>query len=272
MQDELRNYMTEVTKNPVAVAFSGGADSALVLKAAVTEAKKGGTPVFAICIQTTLHPMREADEAEKLAGKIGAEFHLLKVDEFKEAKIDNNPKDRCYRCKHYMFTKVKEFAKSLGAETVMDGTNADDLLVYRPGIKALTELGIKSPLAECHITKAMVRELLAQEGIEVANKPSAPCLATRFPYDTPLTEEKIRQVEKAEDYLKTLCVGNIRVRVHEDVARIEVDERQQGIVLVHGLEIVEFFRQLGYTYVTLDLAGFKSGSMDEKILKSGAIV
>lgn len=262
---KLKEYMTEYAGNPMAVAFSGGVDSVLVLKAALLAAKETGQPVHAVCIQSALTPGKEPEEAEKIATGLGAVFHKLSIDEMEGAGILDNPPDRCYLCKRYLFQQVKELAEEKGAKVVFDGTNADDLTVYRPGKKALKELQIKSPLAELGITKAQVRAALEEEGISIFSKPSAPCLATRFPYGTRLTKEKLAQVEQAEEYIKTLVTGNVRVRVHDDIARIEVDEDRQGILVVRSREIAEKLRELGYEYVTLDLAGFESGSMDRKI-------
>lgn len=264
---KLKEYMKEYAGKPMAVAFSGGVDSVLVLKAALLAAGETKQPVHAICIQSALTPGKESEEAEETATKLGAFFHKLSIDEFEGAGILDNPPDRCYLCKRYLFQQVKALAAENGAEVVFDGTNADDLTVYRPGKRALKELQIKSPLAELGITKAQVRKTLEEEGISVFSKPSAPCLATRFPYGTHLTREKLATVEQAEEYIKTFVTGNVRVRVHEDIARIEVDEDRQGILVVHSREITEKLRELGYEYVTMDLAGFESGSMDRKIDK-----
>ncbi|MBE5905448.1 MAG: ATP-dependent sacrificial sulfur transferase LarE [Lachnospiraceae bacterium] len=272
MKEKLKEYLKQKTQGPVAIAFSGGVDSALLLWAACQTIEK----VYAICIKTTLHPMREAKEAKVLAEKMGAEFVLIEVDEFAEAGIEKNPVDRCYRCKRYMFEGVKTVAAQKGATLVMDGTNADDLTVYRPGIRALKELGIVSPLAELGIHKSEVRKELAEIGLSVSAKPSTPCLATRFPYGTQLTEEKLRRVDAAEEILREICGGNVRVREHEEaakdtgtcvIARIEVDIEKQAQVLAKGKEVGEALTKLGYDYVTLDLLGFASGSMDKKIQK-----
>lgn len=146
---------------------------------------------------------------------------------------------------------------------IMDGTNEDDLHVYRPGLRALKELGIISPLAEEKVTKAEVRELAEEYGLSVASKPAMPCLATRFPYGTDLTYEKLEKVEKGEAFIRKLGLYNLRLRVHGGIARVEVDEQEIAKILQHREEIVRYLRQLGYSYITLDLEGFRSGSMDE---------
>lgn len=261
----IQQHMLEYAKQDVVVAFSGGADSSLILKLAVEAAAITGKKVYGICIHTNLHPSGEADFARKVCEEIGAIFDEVIVDEFREAGIEDNPIDRCYRCKRYMFSMLKKKAEDMGVHVVMDGTNEDDLHVYRPGIRALYELGIKSPLAECGYTKAKVRQLLLQYGISVASRPSAPCLATRFPYGTHLTEEMLECVDKAEDIVKELGCRNMRVRVHGDIARLEVDVEDEGLILANRKQLIEQFKQLGYSYITLDLEGFRSGSMDIKV-------
>ena len=153
----------------------------------------------------------------------------------------------------------------MGASVVLEGTNADDLSEYRPGLKAIRELGIKSPLMEAGLTKEEVRRLAGEYGISVARRPSSPCLATRFPYWEELTYEKLRQVEKGENYLKTLGLYNVRLRVHGRIVRIEADAEQMGRLVERREEIVGFLKELGYGYITLDLEGFRSGSMDETL-------
>ena len=263
--DSLKSFMLEKTSQDVAVAFSGGADSSLILKMAVDAAKLNRREVYAMCIKTTLHPVGEAEEARKTAEAIGAKFEVIEVDEFAEAGIADNPEDRCYRCKYYMFSRLKERAASMGITTILDGTNEDDLHVYRPGIRALKELGILSPLAECGCTKEKVRQLLRLYGIETANKPAMPCLATRFPYGTHLTRKKLQKVDEAEKFIRSFGGYNVRVRVHDKVARIEVDRSGEEIILQHREEIISKLSTLGYDYITLDLEGFRSGSMDKNI-------
>ncbi len=267
MKTKLIEYMKEATKEDVVVAFSGGADSTLILKTAVEAAKENHSKVYAMCIRTTLHPAGESEEARATAEEIGAIFEEIVVDEFAEAGITENPVDRCYRCKHYMFSNLKEKAKGYGVTTILDGTNEDDLHVYRPGVRAVKELGVFSPLAECGYTKEQVRRLLAEYGIATANKPAMPCLATRFPYGTTLTKEKLETVDEAEKFIRSFGGYNVRVRVHDNIARIEVDQRDEAVVLENRQAIIQKLLELGYDYVTLDLEGFCSGSMDKNIEK-----
>ena len=213
-------------------------------------------------MQTKLHPVGEIEAAKETAEEIGAIHLILAVDELIEAGIADNPPDRCYRCKKHLFQRMLRRAEELGIHTILEGTNADDLHVYRPGIKALRELQITSPLAETHMTKEEVRNLAAEYGLSTASKPAVPCLATRFPYGTSLTYEKMRQVEKGENYFKSLGFGNIRLRVHDTVVRIEVDAGEFDRLMQHKDEITAYLKELGYGYITLDLEGFRSGSMD----------
>ncbi|MDD3795474.1 MAG: ATP-dependent sacrificial sulfur transferase LarE [Lachnospiraceae bacterium] len=258
----LREIMKEFTKADSVVAFSGGADSSLLLKLAVLQAKSRGTRVYAITANTELHPMNDVEIARNVAGEFGAEHLVLEVNEMEDADISNNPVDRCYRCKKFLFTRMVQKAEELGAEIVMDGTNADDLLVYRPGLRAVDELGVRSPLRMAGFTKAQVRRLAEEYGISVADRPSAPCLATRFPYGDTLTMEKMKKADEGENFLKTLGLYNVRIRVHGAIARLEVDPEYMDKVLENRKEITLRLQELGYSYITLDLEGFRSGSMD----------
>ena len=261
-REQLIRKMAQYARQDVMVAFSGGVDSSLLLKLAHEAAQKTGKEVYAVTMRTRLHPIREIEEAKKVCEEIGAVHIVIAVDELEEAGIMNNPVERCYLCKKHLFLKMKERASELGISVILEGTNEDDLHVYRPGIKALKELQIISPLAEAGLTKAEVRKMACEYGISVSSKPATPCLATRFPYGTELTYEKMEQVEKGETFLKENGLHNVRVRVHDSLARIEVDESAFAEFLAHKKEITEYLKNLGYVYITLDLEGFRSGSMD----------
>lgn len=255
----LCRQLDEYTKQDTAVAFSGGVDSSLLLLLAVNAAKKNGTTVYAYTIATTLHPSGETAQAVRLAEQIGAVPRTIHVDELSEAGIENNPPDRCYLCKKCMFTKLK---KDAGKLVVLEGTNEDDMYVYRPGIRALKELGIVSPLSDCHLTKSEIRQLAKNFDVAVAEKPSTPCMATRFPYHTKLSRSRMEQVARMEDYIRSLGFYNVRCRVYGKLVRIEVDRQDIERLIVHGNAITEYIKNIGYTYVTVDLEGFRSGSMD----------
>lgn len=261
----LIHHMVQYAKQDVAVAFSGGVDSCLLLKLACMAADKTGRKVYALTMQTRLHPGGEIEEAKRVCDEIGAVHIVIAVDELKEAGIMNNPVNRCYLCKKYLFLKMKERAAKLGINVILEGTNEDDLHVYRPGIQALRELQIISPLAEEGMTKAEVRKMAGEYGLAAASKPSTPCLATRFPYGTELTYAKMEQVEKGEAFLKTFGLHNVRIRVHGGIARIEIDADSFPDFLANREEIIRYFKVLGFVYITLDLEGFRSGSMDVNI-------
>lgn len=262
-RQNLLSKMELYTKESIAVAFSGGADSSLLLKLACECAKNQGNKVYAITIQTELHTMADLKNAEAVAREVDALHIVLHVDELEEAGIEHNPVNRCYLCKKLLFTRILERVSPLGITRVLEGTNADDLGMYRPGIQAIQELGITSPLADAEMTKAEVRRLAGEFGISAAERPANPCMATRFPYGTRLTKEKMKRAEQGEDYIRTLGFYNVRLRVQDNTARIEVDEEHLERLLLYRKEIKEYLKNLGYQYVALDLEGFRSGSMDE---------
>lgn len=269
----LRELMRTYARRDVMLAFSGGVDSSLLLRMACEAAAEAGTRVWAVTIHTALHPVKEASEAQAEAEAMGAIHRTLEVDELAGAGIDDNPPDRCYRCKHYMFTKVKELAAELGAAELLEGTNSDDLLQYRPGIRAVRELGLKSPLMEAGFTKEEVRRLAAEYGIRAASKPSTPCLATRFPYGAHLSYEEMRRAERIEAGLRALGFYNVRARIHDRIVRLEVDADDLEKLVRLRREAVDLVKREGYDYAALDLEGFRSGSqdivLDRKPLQNG---
>lgn len=266
-KQKLQEQMLVYAQRDMLVAFSGGVDSSLILKLAVQAAAKTGHKVYGIMVHTMLHPMGEVEDARVTAEQIGAEFRVLEIDELKGADILDNPVDRCYRCKKYLFRNLIEEGEKLGVSVMMEGTNEDDLHVYRPGLRAIRELGIHSPLAEAGMTKAEVRRLAGELGVSVSNKPSMPCLATRFPYGTRISYEAMRKVDEGEAFIRSLGFYNVRLRIHKDVARIEVDVNEMPHLLEHCEQIVAKLKNLGYDYITVDLEGFRSGSMDLHVKK-----
>ncbi|SDP42488.1 ATP-dependent sacrificial sulfur transferase LarE [Desulforhopalus singaporensis] len=251
----------------VMVAFSGGVDSSLVLKVACEQALGKNHRVYAVTVHTMLHPVNEIATTAKAAKEMGAVHTVVEIDELQHAGVMTNPLNRCYLCKKYLFTRLVAMAGELRVETIMDGTNSDDLQDYRPGLQALRELNIRSPLAEAAMSKTDVRKMAAEYDLSASTSPSSPCLATRFPYGTPLSYEKMRNVEKGEIYIRSLGFFNVRLRVHGDVARLEVDSSDMERIVACREDIVSFLKNLGYLYVTVDLEGFRSGSMDYKIEK-----
>lgn len=227
-----------------------------------------GPPVYAVTFLTRLHPAADLEIARRVARQTGAEHVVLSADELDEAGIENNPADRCYRCKKLLFQKLSTFAKERGIRVLLDGTNADDLTVYRPGLRALKELGVLSPLADAGFSKEDVRRMASEYGIPVADRPSAPCLATRFPYGTKLDYALLRKVDDAEGRLRDMGFSTVRVRIHRDIARLEIEPSDMPRALALRDEILLCIQKTGVDYVTLDLAGFRSGSMDLHV-KSG---
>lgn len=258
----LRQLMQTYAKGNVMVAFSGGVDSSLLLKMAGMYAEEQGKKVYAVTAHTELHALQDMQIAKQITEELGAVHIVLELQELEQADIRNNPLDRCYRCKKYLFGKIKEKAEELQALTVLEGTNADDMLVYRPGIRAVEELGIKSPLREAGFAKEEVRRLAKEYGISAADRPSAPCLATRFPYGEFLDRQKLARVEQGEQFLRSMGFYNVRLRVHGDIARIEVDDTDMNQLLGNRKDIINYLKALGYQYITMDLEGFRSGSMD----------
>lgn len=244
---------------PLAVAFSGGVDSTYLLHEAV---KAGKEKVTALIMKTPSVPERELDEAVTFCKSRGISFFVLPADPFSAEGFRENGRDRCYICKHFLFSALLEKAKEEGIPFVADGTNADDTKEFRPGLRALKELDIRSPLAEAGLTKKEIRELSEKEGLPTWNKPSFSCLATRFPYGEELTVEKLRRTEAAENLLADLGFTQRRVRVHGDLARIEVLPAEIPLLLERRDMISARLEELGFLYTTVDLKGFRSGSMD----------
>ena len=258
----LRERLEEYCKEDVCVAFSGGVDSSLVLVMACEAAAKAGTKVYAVTMDTVLHPKADLEIAKKVLERTGAVHEILTMDELAVPEMHNNPKLRCYFCKKALYTRMLDFARKKGARVLLEGSNEDDLHVYRPGLQAVKELGVISPLAECGVTKTEVRKLAAEYELPVANRPSAPCLATRLPYGTELDLELLKRIDEAENYLKKFGWRNVRLRVHGDITRLEVDAEAFIEVVEHREEIIAYLKNAGFRYVTMDLEGFRSGSMD----------
>lgn len=244
---------------PLAVAFSGGVDSTYLLHEAALAGKE---KVTALIMKTPSVPERELDEAVAFCKSRGISFFVLPADPFSAAGFRENGRDRCYICKHFLFSALLEKAKEEGIPFVADGTNADDRKEFRPGLRALKELDIRSPLAEAGLTKKEIRELSKKEGLPTWNKPSFSCLATRFPYGEELTVEKLRRTEAAENLLAELGFTQRRVRVHGNLARIEVLPAEIPLLLERRDMISSRLEELGFLYTTVDLKGFRSGSMD----------
>ncbi|MCX6651844.1 MAG: ATP-dependent sacrificial sulfur transferase LarE [Methanomassiliicoccales archaeon] len=248
----------------VAVAFSGGADSTLLL--ATAKLVLAGD-VIAVTVRTELHGGEEVEEAVRLAQGIGVRLLLLESKLLQDPKVAANGPERCYLCKRKLFELISSQAQKEGYLVVVDGTNADDARSSRPGLKALRELGVVSPLAEAGMTKSEVREASGRLKLSTKEKPSNPCLATRIAFGEKLTSKKLEMVARAESSLRDLGFEEVRVRYHGTVARIEVPKASMDKLLQLREEAAEAVRSAGFTYVAMDLDGYRSGSMEEALQK-----
>ena len=262
--EKLKNHLKQYISGGIGLAFSGGVDSSLLLAVLSLIRKESPFLLEALTFHTVLHQEEEKRSAEKITRAMNVPHHFFFLNPLSLPDIRHNPTDRCYLCKKMLFSKILSYAQKHKLATLLDGTNADDLNVYRPGRRALKELGVLSPLAELGFSKETIRKMAAELRLECASKPAAPCLATRFEYGTDLSEELIRNVAEAENFLKSLFPGpeNIRIRIHKTICRIEVPVKLFPEILQFRQVIIEGLKRIGFSYITLDLEGFRSGSMD----------
>ena len=244
----------------VLVAYSGGVDSTLLLKVARDTL---GDRAQAATIVSEVIPHADLEQARHAARVLGVRPIVVEATLLDEPIFVANPPDRCYHCKLRLFTLLRQLASEHGLTHLVEGSNQDDLSDHRPGRRAIVELGIRSPLLEACLTKAEIRRLSHDMGLPTWNRPAMACLASRFPYGTPLTAEALAQVNRAEAFLDELGIGQRRVRHHGDVARLEIEPDDWPLVVDNRERIVTRLQELGYTYVALDLIGFRSGSMNE---------
>jgi pyridinium-3,5-biscarboxylic acid mononucleotide sulfurtransferase len=252
------------------IAFSGGVDSTLLLKVALDVL---GRDALAVIASSETYPGREVRAARTLARRLGAQVLVVHTQEIDNPAFSENTPRRCYHCKLELFTLLRKMADERGIPYVLDGSNADDRSDYRPGSQAGRELGVRSPLQEAGLTKANIRILSKEFGLPTWNKPSMACLASRFPYQVPIERDNLVKVGKAEDTLRKLGLVQLRVRHHGDIARIEVPVEEIPKLLAGRTrrQIVGRFKKLGYIYVTLDLEGYRTGSLNESLKKGGKI-
>jgi uncharacterized protein len=246
----------------VAVAFSGGTDSTLVAKIAKDEL---GEDTIAVTVDSPLFPSRELADARAIARRIGIRHMVVRVDPLGAKEFVNNPANRCYLCKLDDLSQIRKIAHKTGMKEVVDGSNADDKDDYRPGLKAKEELGVRSPLAESGLGKKEVRQISQALKLPTAHKSSSPCLASRIPYGEKITAEKLRMIEEAEEFLKAKGFDEVRVRLHGNMARIEVAPGEVARLSSPGtrMSVTKRLRSLGFTYVALDLEGYRTGSLNE---------
>lgn len=263
--ERLRAQLRET--GSAAVAFSSGVDSTFLLHVAHEEL---GDCVVAVTVRSHTFPKRELDEAVAFCRAEGIRHEIVYSDELSVPGFAENPPDRCYHCKKAIFGKIIALAQANGLAAVLEGSNVDDDGDYRPGRRAIVELGARSPLHDAGLTKAEIRELSKEMGLPTADKPSFACLASRFPYGERITAAGLERVERAEQWLSGAGLGlsQLRVRSHGDVARIEVSPADIPRLAARAAEIAAAFKSFGFAYVALDLQGYRTGSLNE-VLEQG---
>ncbi len=257
--DKLKEYIKNLKS--VAVAYSSGVDSTLLLKISHDILKD---KVIAITARSDSFPKRESDEAIEFCKKENIKHIIVDSKELEIEGFKDNPPNRCYICKKELFLKIKQIAKENNIEYVIEGSNKDDEGDYRPGMIAIKELGIKSPLKDIGLTKKEIRELSKEYKLKTASKQSFACLASRFPYGEEITKEKLNMVESAEQFLLDLGFKQLRVRIHKDnLARIEVLPDEFESLIKNKKEIIKKLKEIGFRYISMDLEGYRTGAMNE---------
>lgn len=281
MLQKIIHYFDNFLDEGICIAFSGGVDSAFLLKTAclAREARLNAPEapfsagenrlqpaaipaILAVIAETGLHPHEDTLHAQELAKNMGADCITLSVDELEDPRIQANPVNRCYLCKRLLFSSIAKAACQKGCSHIFDGTNLDDTKEYRPGLAALQELHIFSPLKDLGLTKQQVRQLSRQLKLPTSDTPSTPCMATRLPYGVRLDYALLDRIHKGEAALRSRGFYNVRLRYHEPILRIEVDAGSLEQLVSQRQQIISLLKELGFLYITLDLEGFRSGSMD----------
>ncbi len=248
--------------NSVVVAFSGGVDSALLAKVAFDVLGEKSVCVTGV---SDTFKTSELEAAQKIAADIGIQHFTAITNELANPDFAQNPTNRCFYCKSELFSVLSQFAEKRGITHVAEGSNSDDLLDYRPGMEAARKMGIRQPLLEAGLGKEEIRSYAKQLGLKNWNKPASPCLSSRFPYHQPITIKKLRQVEEGEKLLFEHGFVNCRLRHHDTIARIEIPAEEFSRLLEISSAIVPALKDLGYRYITMDLQGFRSGSLNETL-------
>jgi len=267
IKEKMDNLIYRIGKMDKAiVAFSGGIDSSFLLNTAVDVL---GNRVTAVTCDSDIFPIREISEARDFVRGLGIEHMVIRLDMFNVEEFTINLPERCYFCKKQIFGAIKKIADEMGVDNILEGHNIDDMDDYRPGRKALKELGIVSPLKDAGLTKAEIRILSRERGISFWDKPASPCLATRIPYGVKIIPEKISTVDKAEEFIHHMGIKHIRVRHHGNIARLETNRECLSVIMTeeNRMVISEKLRSLGFEYITVDIECYRTGSMNRSIKK-----
>lgn len=250
----------------VLIAYSGGVDSAFLLKIAKDVLKD---KLLAVTAESLTYPLQEIEQAKKIASHFGVRHLIIATDELSNPEFIKNPIERCYWCKKELFSKLTALAKENSLNYVLDGSNYDDIKDFRPGKKAAAELGIRSPLQEAGLGKEEIRNISKELGLSTWNKPQFACLASRFPYGTTITKDNLTMVNYAEEFVRSLGIKQVRVRHYNHTARIEILPNDISAICRQEMrnKIISKFKELGYNYITIDLEGYRPGSMNEILKK-----
>lgn len=260
--DRLLGILTELER--VVVAFSGGVDSTFLARAAKDAL---GDKALLVTADSETYPASELEEAKRLANHLGMRHLVIETRELDNPEYAKNPPNRCFFCKEELFTRLAPVAQREGAAHLIYGANMDDLGDHRPGMEAARRMGVRAPLIDAELWKAEIREFSREFGLPTWDKPSFACLSSRFQYGDPITAEKLRQIDAAEAFVRSLGFKQFRVRHHDRLARLEIAREEMGRLWEDGIQdsIVARFRELGYLYVTVDLQGFRSGSANDAL-------
>jgi len=258
--NKLKETMGQMER--VIIAYSGGVDSTLLLKAASISGLK---KILAVTASSESLPQEEISLAREMTSALNIEHRIIVTEELKDPSYSSNPPDRCYYCKKELFSKLKDISVKENFPFVLDGTNADDIQDWRPGRRAATAMGVCSPLLDAGLNKKEIRDISLALGLPTWNKPATPCLSSRFPYGQKITAEALERVSRAENFIKKFGITALRVRDHSETARIEIMPEEFHMVIdkIVREKIVVFLKTLGYKYIALDLQGFRSGSLNE---------
>lgn len=251
--------LEDIVKNlgSAIIAFSGGVDSSFLAKVCYDVL---GDKCVAITAVSETYSKEDLRSAKRVAKLVGIRHVIIRTAEMKNRKFSSNPKDRCYYCKAELFSELRKLAKKMKIKNIIDGTNADDMKDFRPGLKAKEKFGAASPLCLAGLGKSEIRQLSKNFGLPTHDKPSSPCLASRIPYNSEITLRKIKSIEKAESAIRKLGYGTVRVRHHGDVARIEIGDKKVGLKKLKAVS--EKIKKYGFKYVALDLDGYRTGSLN----------